>query len=120
MVTPRVGEIQMVLSEITDSAVERVRSLLVKEGKAETHGLRIKVEKGGCSGQKYVFEFDDAEVADDTVLEVGGVSFYIDPESSSFLKGSTLDFIDTLLESGFKLTNPNASKTCSCGDSFKV
>jgi iron-sulfur cluster assembly protein len=103
---------------VTDSATERIRSLLEKEGKAETHGLRMKVVGGGCSGLRYELAFDDRVGEDDTQVEAGGVRVIVDEKSALYLVDTTLDFVDTLQESGFKMINPNASSTCGCGESF--
>ena len=86
----------MALIQVTESASERIRDLLGKEGKLDTHGLRLKVVGGGCSGLRYELAFDDRFKDGDT----------------------TLDFVDTLQESGFKMVNPNAKTTCGCGESF--
>lgn len=108
----------MALIQVTDSASERIRDLLVKEGKLETHGLRLKVVGGGCSGLRYELAFDDRMREGDTTVEVGGVRVIVDEKSALYLVGTTLDFVDTLQESGFKMVNPNAKTTCGCGESF--
>jgi iron-sulfur cluster assembly protein len=108
----------MALIQVTDSASERIRDLLAKEGKLETHGLRLKVVGGGCSGLRYELAFDDHMREGDTTLEVGGVRVIVDEKSALYLVGTTLDFVDTLQESGFKMVNPNAKTTCGCGESF--
>ena len=108
----------MPLIEVTDPAAERIRELLDKEGKAATHGLRMKVIGGGCSGLRYELAFDDAIGDHDTEIEAAGVRLIIDEKSALYLSGTTLDFVDTLQESGFKMNNPNAASTCGCGDSF--
>jgi iron-sulfur cluster assembly protein len=108
----------MALIQVTDSASERIRDLLVKEGKLETHGLRLKVVGGGCSGLRYELAFDDRMRDGDTTVEVGGVRVIVDEKSALYLVGTTLDFVDTLQESGFKMVNPNAKTTCGCGESF--
>lgn len=104
--------------QVTDAAAERIKALLDQEGKVETHGLRMKVVGGGCSGFQYELAFDDAVDEDDHCVEAGGIRVLVDPKSALFLKGSTLDFLDGLMESGFKITNPNATSTCGCGQSF--
>ncbi len=108
----------MALVEVTDTAADRIRGLLDREGKLETHALRLKVVGGGCSGLQYQLGFDD-EVADaDTAVEKGGIRVVVDEKSALYLLGSTLDYVDSLQEAGFKVTNPNASSTCGCGQSF--
>jgi iron-sulfur cluster assembly protein len=108
----------MSLLEVTDTASGRIRELLDKEGKRATHGLRLKVVGGGCSGLRYELAFDDRIAESDTTLEVDGVRVIVDEKSALYLVGTRLDFVDTLQESGFKMVNPNAKTTCGCGESF--
>jgi iron-sulfur cluster assembly protein len=108
----------LALIEVTEPAAERIRELLEKEGKQGTHGLRMKVIGGGCSGLRYELAFDDNVGEADTEVEAGGVRVIVDDKSALYLLGTTLDFVDTLQESGFKMNNPNASSTCGCGESF--
>ncbi|MBJ20367.1 MAG: iron-sulfur cluster assembly accessory protein [bacterium] len=104
--------------EVTNEAAERIRALLSEEGKLESHGLRLKVIGGGCSGLQYQLSFDDVVREIDSEIEVEGVKVIIDEKSALYLVGSRVDFVDTLEESGFKIKNPNASNTCGCGQSF--
>jgi iron-sulfur cluster assembly accessory protein len=108
----------MAVIDVTAPAAERIRDLLDKEGKRESHGLRLKVIGGGCSGLRYELAFDDRVGENDTELEVGGIRVLVDEKSALYLVGTTLDFVDTLQESGFKMLNPNAKTTCGCGESF--
>jgi iron-sulfur cluster assembly protein len=108
------------LIEVTDNAADRIRDLLDKEGKTETHGLRLRVVGGGCSGLRYELAFDDAIGDADTQVEISGVKVIVDEKSALYLSGTTLDFVDTLQETGFKMNNPNASTTCGCGESFNA
>ncbi len=108
----------MAVIEVTSPAAERIRDLLDKEGKLDSHGLRLKVIGGGCSGLRYELAFDDRVSEHDTELEVGGIRVLVDEKSALYLVGTTLDFVDTLQESGFKMVNPNAKTTCGCGESF--
>ena len=110
----------MALICVTDPAAERIRDLLDKEGKSESHGLRLKVVGGGCSGLRYELAFDDRIGEDDTQVEVSGVRVIVDEKSALYLAGTTLNFVDTLQETGFKMENPNASGTCGCGESFNA
>ena len=105
---------------VTDPAAERIRDLLDKEGKSATHGLRLKVVGGGCSGLRYELAFDDRIDEDDTQIEISGVRVIVDEKSALYLAGTTLNFVDTLQETGFKMENPNASATCGCGESFNA
>jgi iron-sulfur cluster assembly protein len=108
----------MAVVEVTPPAVERIRALLDKEGKLESHALRLKVVGGGCSGLRYELAFDERVGENDTELETGGVRVIVDEKSALYLVGTTLDFVDTLQESGFKMINPQAKSTCGCGESF--
>ncbi len=108
----------MPLIEVTSTAEERIRDLLTRDGKLETHGLRLKVVGGGCSGLRYELSFDDDVSEADTTLESGDVRVIVDEKSALYLVGGTLDFVDTLQESGFKIVNPNAKSSCGCGQSF--
>jgi len=106
--------------EVTEAASSRIKDLLDRDGKLQTHGLRMKVIGGGCSGLQYELSFDPvADVGEhDSVVEAGDIRVFVDEKSALYLAGSALDFVDTLMESGFKITNPNASNTCGCGQSF--
>ena len=104
--------------QITEAAASRIKGLLEDEGKLETHGLRMKVVGGGCSGLRYELSFDDQRSDVDTEVEAGPVRVIVDEKSALCLVGTTLDVVDTLQESGFKSQNPNASGTCGCGESF--
>ena len=104
--------------EVTHEAAEQIRTLLSEDDKLETHGLRMKVIGGGCSGLQYQLSFDDTVRDVDTEIEVEGVKVIVDEKSALYLVGSRLNFVDTLQESGFKIENPNASNTCGCGQSF--
>ncbi len=86
----------------------------------ETHGLRMKVIGGGCSGMRYELAFDDELRDSDTEVTINDVRVIVDEKSALYLAGTTLDFVDTLNESGFKMSNPNASNTCGCGESFSA
>jgi iron-sulfur cluster assembly protein len=104
--------------EVTESASSRIKELLDRDGKLGSHGLRLKVVGGGCSGLQYQLSFDDQQSENDHVIEAGGVKVLVDEKSALYLVGVTLDFVDTLQETGFKIENPNATTTCGCGESF--
>jgi iron-sulfur cluster assembly accessory protein len=110
----------MPLVEVTEPAAERIHDLLEKEGKLASHGLRMKVIGGGCSGLRYELAFDDQVSELDTEIESQGVRLIIDEKSALYLSGTVLDYVDTLQESGFKMKNPNATTTCGCGESFSA
>jgi iron-sulfur cluster assembly protein/iron-sulfur cluster insertion protein len=102
---------------LTDAAADKIKSLIEAE---ETPGLalRVAVRPGGCSGFSYEMFFD-ADVADDDIRrDQGGVSVVIDPASFEHLGGASLDYKDGLQGAGFHISNPNASRTCGCGQSF--
>ncbi len=103
---------------VTEAAAARIGELLERDGKLESHGLRMKVVGGGCSGLQYELSFDDQLGELDTQIEAGGARVVVDEKSALYLAGSTLDFVDSLQESGFKIENPNANNTCGCGQSF--
>jgi iron-sulfur cluster assembly protein len=104
--------------EVTNEAADQIRGLLSEDGKLESHGLRMKVIGGGCSGLQYQLSFDDVVRDIDSEIVVDGVKVIVDEKSALYLVGSRLNFVDTLEESGFKIENPNASNTCGCGQSF--
>ena len=104
--------------EVTETAANRIKELLDRDGKLGTHGLRMKVVGGGCSGLQYQLSFDEQAGEHDHVVEAGDVKVLVDEKSALYLVGVTLDFVDTLQETGFKIENPNASTTCGCGESF--
>ena len=108
----------MALVTVTESAAQQIKRLLDDEGKAETHGLRVKVVGGGCSGLQYQLAFDAERRENDHELDSNGVRILVDEKSALFLAGTTLDYVDSLMESGFKIQNPNAKNTCGCGQSF--
>jgi iron-sulfur cluster assembly protein len=110
----------MSLIEVTESAAGQIKRLLDAEGKAATHALRMKVVGGGCSGLSYQLSFDPNLKETDAQVENAGVRVVIDEKSALYLVGTTLDYIDTLMESGFKIQNPNAKNSCGCGQSFSA
>jgi iron-sulfur cluster assembly protein len=110
----------MAMIEVTDPAARRIRELLEKEGKLASHGLRLQVVGGGCSGQRHAHAFDDRIGDHDTEIDASGVRLIVDEKSALYLTGTVLDFVDTLQESGFKMSNPNATTTCGCGESFNA
>ena len=102
---------------LTDSAIEKVKSMMAKEGK-EGYALRVGVVTGGCAGLSYEMKFQKNPYDNDAVSEQNGLRIIVNEESVPFLKGIQVDYIDTLKESGFKYRNPNASSSCGCGTSF--
>ena len=103
---------------LTPGAASQVKRLLEKENKPEL-GLRIGVRSGGCSGFSYVLGFD-APVEGDKVQELDGLKILVDSKSAPYLEGTELDFQEGLQGKGFTFANPNATKSCGCGESFSV
>ncbi len=105
--------------EITEKALEHVRTALQKEGIApDQGGLRLGVQGGGCSGLSYKIMFDTQPRERDRIFQYGDVRVFVDPKSFIYLHGMTLDWEDTLMHRGFVFHNPNAQKSCGCGTSF--
>ena len=102
---------------ITETAAVKVKQLLEAEGATDL-ALRVAVRPGGCSGFSYEMFFDGDVAADDETLTFGGVRVIVDQASSQLLVGASLDYSDGLQDAGFKINNPNASRTCGCGNSF--
>ncbi len=105
---------------ITDKAKDRISVLRAEEGYSENHNLRVSVKGGGCSGLMYDLHFDDHTNDSDEVFEDKGVKVLVDKKSMLYLLGTTLDFSDGLNGKGFHFVNPNATRTCGCGESFAV
>jgi iron-sulfur cluster assembly accessory protein len=104
---------------VTDSAVRQLQSLLSHGAESSRKGLRVQVAKGGCSGLHYEMTLDEKKDGD-AVVERNGMQFFIDGDSVPYLDGATLDFSDGLTGTGFRVVNPNASRTCGCGSSFET
>jgi iron-sulfur cluster assembly accessory protein len=102
---------------LTDAAVAKVGELLEEEGNPELF-LRVAVRPGGCSGFSYEMFFDSEFADDDLQSGTAGVKVVVDPASATLLTGSTLDYKDGLQGAGFSINNPNATRTCGCGQSF--
>ena len=104
---------------LTENAAEKVSDLIEKRPN-ETTGLRVGVRGGGCSGFTYFLEFAESPNQGDRELDSYGVKLFVDPKSFLYLMGTQIDFVDSLSGSGFKFVNPNARRTCGCGESFSV
>ena len=107
---------------ITEKALNHIISLMIEEGVTpDTHSLRVGVKGGGCSGLSYVMDFDDCIDSTDEIVEVdGGLKILIDRKSLLYLYGTELEYSDGLNGKGFQFINPNASRTCGCGESFAL
>ncbi len=102
---------------LTETAAVKVRQLIDQEGDDQL-ALRVAVRPGGCSGFAYEMFFDTDIATEDLTSEVGGVKVVVDPSSAQLLEGASLDYKDGLDKSGFEIINPNAQRTCGCGQSF--
>jgi iron-sulfur cluster assembly accessory protein len=102
---------------LTENAAVKVKELLEQEGD-ERLALRVAVRPGGCSGFSYEMFFDADQADDDVAQQYGSVKVIVDPTSAQLLNGATLDYKDGLNQAGFAIDNPNAQRTCGCGQSF--
>lgn len=109
----------MALLSVTEKAANKVKMIAQKQGKPDA-ALRISVVGGGCSGLSYQFGFAEQIGDKDKVFEDFGVKVAVDPRTLLYIAGSQLDYEEGLMKSGFKVKNPNASVSCSCGESFSV
>ena len=103
---------------VTPKAIQKIRETFAREG--VSGGLRLGVLGGGCSGLSYQFKFAPEPRARDHVFEFEDVKIFVDPKSILFLDGMTLDWQDSLIQSGFVFHNPHATKSCGCGTSFSA
>ncbi|MDQ6741987.1 MAG: iron-sulfur cluster insertion protein ErpA [Candidatus Dormibacteraeota bacterium] len=109
--------IEQATVSLTGDALSQLKSLLEKEGNPEV-ALRVFVSGGGCSGLQYGMAFDDITRPGDEVVEMDGVRVVIDDFSAPYIRGSEIDYVDSLMGAGFTVHNPNAVSSCSCGHSF--
>ena len=113
----RVGDERLI--KVTESAAKKVSTLLQKQGRPQGV-LRVAVVGGGCSGLQYKMDLQDAPANRDILVETGGIKVVVDPKSALYVTGSELDYLDALQDGGFKVKNPNAATSCSCGESFSA
>lgn len=106
--------------KITDKAIKEVLKIMSENNIPDTYGLRVGVKGGGCSGLVYQMNFDETSSEGDTIIEQDKVRLFVDGKSLFYLMGTELDFTDGLKGRGFIFNNPNAVKTCGCGESFGV
>jgi iron-sulfur cluster assembly protein len=113
---------EQVISEIqvSDKAAKQVKAIMEENQVPDNYGLRVGVKGGGCSGLSYTMGFDADIREGDTVIEEKGVKLFVDGKSLFYLMGTILDYSDGLNGRGFIFNNPNAKKTCGCGESFSV
>jgi iron-sulfur cluster assembly protein len=105
---------------VTEKAKDRIVQLKKEEGRSENDNIRVSVKGGGCSGLMYDLDFDAKVVDSDHVFEDKGIKIIVDRKSLLYLAGTVLEFSDGLNGKGFQFVNPNASRTCGCGESFSV
>ncbi len=108
------------LVSLTPTAAGKIKELMTEEAGGEVSVLRVAVQGGGCSGFEYALGFDQGAQEGDHEIELHGVTVVVDSFSAPYLRGATIDFLNGLQESGFKIDNPNVSSACGCGHSFQV
>ena len=104
---------------ITETAASRLLGMM-KEKELGNYGLRVFVSGGGCSGMQYGMAFEEKAQNFDEVVETDGVRLLVDPTSLMYLRGATIDYVDSLMGGGFRIDNPNAVSSCGCGHSFRT
>ena len=108
---------------LTEIAGLRLRAFVrgsSRDTDSTERGIRFSVNDGGCSGYQYALDLADAPQTDDLIDDRGSLKVYIDRQSAPLLEGVVVDYVDGLIESGFKFSNPNATDTCGCGQSFQA
>ena len=113
-------EREEIVVSLTETAAAKIKELQVTEPEGEAEVLRVAVQGGGCSGFEYALGFDRGAQEGDFELEAHGVTVVVDPFSAPYLAGAEIDFLNSLEESGFKISNPNVASSCGCGHSFQV
>ena len=104
---------------LSATAADKLQKILVEKNIPD-HGLRVFVAGGGCSGLQYGMAFEGEPRDMDTIVEAHGLKVYVDPVSLEYLSGATIDYVDGLMGAGFRIENPNAVKSCGCGNSFQA
>lgn len=105
---------------LTAKAAEMVKITREQEGIEPSHGLRVAVRGGGCSGFEYALDFENEARENDWIYEQNGITLYVDAVSARYLEGTTIDYVMGMAGAGFKFLNPKAKGTCGCGSSFTV
>jgi iron-sulfur cluster assembly protein len=108
------------LVSLTEAAAVKVKDLMASEPAGEAEVLRIAVQGGGCSGFEYALGFDQGATEGDLRLHSQGVTLVVDQYSAPYLQGAEIDYLETIQEAGFKISNPNVVSSCGCGHSFQV
>lgn len=106
--------------KVSEKAAKEIKRIMQENNIPENYGLRVGVKGGGCSGLTYTLGFDGEQKEGDTIIDSNGVKLFVDGKSLFYLTGTELDFSDGLNGRGFVFNNPNAKKTCGCGESFGV
>ncbi len=106
--------------QLTDTAIGKIQEFMKEHGAGEEAGLRVAVLPGGCSGFQYGLNIEDAPEEEDEILKLHGVRIFVDPFSAQYLEGVQIDYVQSLMGSGFSFTNPSAAGGCGCGSSFAV
>ena len=104
---------------LSDAAAGKLRALVEAEQNPQI-GLRVYVYSGGCSGFRYGMMLEDQPSSEDITIESKGIKVYVDPQSTQYISGSEIDYLDTLMGAGFTVNNPNAVSACGCGSSFRT
>jgi iron-sulfur cluster assembly protein len=112
-------ESQPTVLSLTDAAAAKLADLTKEETNPDI-GLRVYVYSGGCSGFRYGMMLEDQPSNEDVTVESKGIKVYVDPQSTQYLEGSEIDYLDTLMGAGFTVNNPNAVSACGCGSSFRT
>ncbi len=105
---------------LTPTAVTKVQEFMSEHGSSNDTGLRVAVLPGGCSGFQYGLNIEDGPEQDDEILALSGVRIFVDPFSAQYLDGVEIDYVTSMMGSGFSFRNPNAAAGCGCGSSFTV
>ena len=116
---PEIEQVETALT-LTERAAGKVKAMMAMEPVGTAEVLRVAIRGGGCGGFEYALGFDRGATEGDSQIEFHGVTVVVDPASAPYLKGATVDFVESIQESGFKIENPNASGSCGCGHSFQV
>ena len=106
--------------KLSPTAVSKVQDFIAEHGAGDESGLRVAVLPGGCSGFQYGLNIEEGPEGDDEVLEVDGIKVFVDPFSAQYLEGVEIDYVTSMMGSGFSFKNPNAAGGCGCGSSFTV
>lgn len=111
---------QAAVVTLTESAAEKLRTIMTEKNLLDAYGLRVFVAGGGCGGLQYGMTFDNNPRDVDIVFEQCGLRVIVDPRSIEYIAGAHIDYVDSLMGGGFQIENPNAVSTCGCGQSFRT